>query len=293
LKAAAFSYHRPETKEDALAMLGTLENARLLAGGQSLIAMLNTRYVLLDHLIDVKRIRGLDQIVISHDRITIGALAKQATVLADENILRVAPIFAEALHYVGHLQTRNRGTIGGSIAHMDPAAELMAVASALDATITAESARGKKEIPIADYPLGYMTPSLEPDEMITQIGFRLPAKNHGWAFTEFVQRHGDFAIVGVAVILEKSDAANSISHARIALIGMGPGPIRLHEAEALLTGKSLTPQNAEACAEIARRVDAMTDTMASAKFRQKLARVLTRRALLTAARRMNLESRFS
>ena len=253
-------------------MFASLENARLLAGGQSLIAMLNTRYVMLDHLIDLKRIPGLDGVEINEKSVRIGALTRQNHAMHHAELIQRAPIFSETLRYVGHTQTRNRGTIGGSIAHMDPAAELMGVAALLDATIHAESVRGSRDIPIAGYPLSYMTPNLQPDEMITAVSFRLPAETHGWAFTEFVQRHGDFAVVGAGAILQKSPANDAFEMARIVLIGTGPAPLRLYDAEKLLVGEKFTPQIAEACADIARRAEAMGDTMASSAFRQRLRR---------------------
>lgn len=286
MKSAPFSYHRPATKSEALAMLGNFDNARLLAGGQSLVAMLNMRYVIVDHLIDINRADDLVGIELGQDTVVIRAMTRQCEVLEHDELRSRAPIFAEALRYVGHLQTRNRGTVGGSIAHMDPAAELMGIASLLDATVHAESLRGRRDIPIADYPAAYMTPRLEPDEMIAAVSFRLPMQGHGWSFAEFAQRHGDFAIVGVGAILEKSKTRDAIAKARIALIGVGTAPRRLPEAEKLLIGEQATQQTIAAAAEMAGRTEAMADAMASAAYRQRLAKVLTRRALMEAATRM-------
>lgn len=286
MKSAPFNYHRPATKSEALAMLGNLDNARLLAGGQSLVAMLNMRYVIVDHLIDINRVDELAGIELGQDTVVIRAITRQREVLEHDALRRRVPVFAAALRHVGHLQTRNRGTVGGSIAHMDPAAELMGVASLLDATVHAESQRGRRDIAIADYPVGYMTPCLEPDEMITAVSFRLPEQGHGWSFAEFAQRHGDFAIVGVGVILEKPKTSEAIGAARIALIGIGTAPRRLPEAEKLLIGEEATPKVIAAAAEVARRTETMGDAMASAEYRQRLAGVLTRRALAEAAAHM-------
>ena len=284
MKAAPFAYQRPGDTAEALALLGQLENARLLAGGQSLVSMLNLRYAIVDHVIDLNRVAGLTGIECGAEQATIRAMTRQHVILDHPELRERAPIFAAALRYVGHLQTRNRGTLGGSLAQMDPAAELMGIASLLDAEIHVESQRGARDIAIADFSAGYMTPSLEPDEMITAVAFRLPAAGHGWGFQEFAQRHGDFAIVGVAAILEGT--VERITGARIALIGIGAAPRRVAEAEALLCGAPLTADAIAAAAEAARRIETMEDAMVSAAYRQRLAGVLTRRALAEAAARL-------
>ena len=282
MKSAPFDYHRPADEAEALEMLGRLDNAKLLAGGQSLVAMLNMRYAMPDHLIDINRIPSLAGIAIEGDTVRIGAMTRQCTVLAHEALRARVPVIAEALDFTGHLQTRNRGTVGGSLGHMDPSAEIMGLAALLDATIHVAKAGVERDIAIADWPMGFLTPSIEPDEMIRAISFAPPGPRHGSAFTEFAQRHGDFAIVGAGAILE---GGATITAVRIVLIGVSHGPVRLHEAEALLIGQAPTEAAFAAAAEIARQVDALEDA-ASAAYRQRLAGVLTKRVLATAAARM-------
>ena len=197
MKPAPFKYHRAETIKDATDMLATLENARPLSGGQSLMAMMNLRYVMVDHLIDLNPVSDLAGIRIEGDRVHLGGMTRQRAVLESDEIAARAPVITEALGFVGHVQTRNRGTVGGSLAHMDPAAELMGIAALFDAEITLSSTRGERTVPIAEYPLGYMTPNIEPDEILTGVSFDLWPAGHGYDFREFAQRHGDFAIVGV------------------------------------------------------------------------------------------------
>ncbi|MGF7159342.1 carbon-monoxide dehydrogenase medium subunit [Rhodoligotrophos appendicifer] len=283
MKAAAFEYHRPGTAAEALDLAASLENAKFLAGGQSLVAMLNMRYAIVDHLIDLNRVADLAGISLVGNALRIGAMTRQKTLKSDTSVARRAPIFAAALDHVGHLQTRNRGTIGGSLGHMDPSAELLALAVLHDAVVEVKSRSAAREIAIADYPIAYMTPSIEPQEMITSVTFRLPAEHHGWGFHEFAQRHGDFAVVGVAALMELSDG--KIARAAISLFGVGMAPVRLASAEVMLAGEAPRPELFEAAAASLDGVDFSTDAMASGAYRQRLARVLTRRALTDAARR--------
>lgn len=283
MKAAAFSYYRPQSKAEALEMAATLENAKFLAGGQSLIAMLNMRYVFVDHLIDLNHIDELSGLKVSGDALRVGAMTRQSVLKADAGVAGRAPIFAAALDYVGHLQTRNRGTVGGSLGHMDPAAELMGLAMLLEATVEVESQRGRREIAIADYPAGYMTPSIEPDEMITAVTFRLPHARYGWGFHEFAQRHGDFAIVGVAAIIEMS--GELVERAVISLFGIGMAPVRVVEAEAMLAGQRPSSEAFKAAAASLDGIEFSSDAMAGSEYRRRLARVLIGRALQDASRR--------
>ena len=284
MKPAPFAYHRPESKAEALSLLANLDEARLLAGGQSLVPMLNMRYAIVDNLIDVNRLPDLDGIALEGDRLTVGAMTRQRDLLAHEGIATRAPIIAEALGHVGHLQTRNRGTVGGSLAHMDPAAELLGLAALLDATVRVEREGGAREIAIPDFPVTFMTPDLQPDEMITSVRFDLPAAGHGWGFHEFAQRHGNFAVVGAGALLEL-DAEGAVAAARLALIGVAHGPVRLEEAEALLEGEQPDESAFRAAAETLGSMEMIGDALASAAYRRRLAKVLLRRALADAADR--------
>ncbi len=283
MKAAAFDYHRPETRAEALELAGSLENAKFLAGGQSLVAMLNMRYAIVDDLIDLNRVPDMAGIEISGNSMRIGAMTRQKTLKADPEVARRAPIFGAALEFVGHLQTRNRGTVGGSLCHMDPAAELVALASLHDAVVTVESRSQSREIPIAEFPLTFMTPSIAPDEMVTAVTFALPAERHGWGFHEFAQRHGDFAVAGVAALVEMS--GDVIGRAAISLFGIGMSPVRAERAEALLAGEAPTPAAFEAAAATFDEIEFSSDAMAGGAYRRRLAKVLTQRALGDAVRR--------
>lgn len=285
MKAPSFTYHRPEARDEALQMLASLPSARLIAGGQSLVPMLNMRYVFVENLIDINRIPDLSGIEIAGGTARIGAMTRQRVLLENGALRERAPIVAEALRFVGHLHTRNRGTIGGSLAHMDPAAELVAIATLLDATIHVDSVRGRRDVPIDDFPVSYMTPQLEPDEMIAAVSLRLPESGHGWSFLEFAQRHGDFAIAAVGALVRFGAPGGPVAEARIVLSGVDFAPCRLGDAERLLVGAVPSAALIEAAAAIASEGDAPSDAMASGSYRRHLAMVLTRRALTEALAR--------
>src|SRR5271163_1850102 len=166
MKPPNFSYHDPRTTADAVGLLSSLENAKLLAGGQSLMPMLNMRFVLPDHIIDLNRVEGLNYINAHGDTLEIGAMTRQRDIEFSDIVKKKCPLMHEAIAQVGHRQTRNRGTIGGSLCHLDPSAELVSVASALDAVVTVAGKDGERQIAFADFPRGYMTSGVEPDEML-------------------------------------------------------------------------------------------------------------------------------
>lgn len=172
MKPPPFSYHDPQSVDDAIALLSQHENAKILAGGQSLMPMLNMRYVLPDHVIDINKIEGLSYIRDDGETLEIGAMTRQRDLEYSDSVKRLCPLMDEALQQIGHRQTRNRGTIGGSLSHLDPAAELPAVCAATDAVIQVQGPNGRREIPFAEYPAGYMTPSFEMDEIL--VGIRIP-----------------------------------------------------------------------------------------------------------------------
>ncbi|NKC33515.1 FAD binding domain-containing protein [Falsiroseomonas selenitidurans] len=278
MKPARFAYHDPDHLAEALALLARLENARVLAGGQSLMPMLAMRVAMPDHLIDLNRIPGLDGIVVAEGSLRIGAMARQRRIEDSPAIRAACPLMTEALGLVGHIQTRNRGTIGGSLCHLDPSAELVTVAAALDATIEVASATGTRDIGIADFPLGLMTPSLAAEEMV--VGLRIPLwpAGHGACFTEFARRHGDYAIVSAAALL-LPDAQGRIARVSLTLGGVSAGPLRLAAAEAMLLGEAPSPALFRAAASCCAGIDAMEDPQAPAWYRRRLATVLVRRAL--------------
>jgi CO/xanthine dehydrogenase FAD-binding subunit len=288
VKPPPFAYHAPQTVAETVGLLATLDNARLLAGGQSLMPMLAMRFAFPDHLIDLNRVAALNGIALDGQTLRIGAMTRQRDVLDDPVVQQRLPLMAEALTLVGHRQTRNRGTIGGSLCHLDPAAELVAVAAALDATCDIVGPDGARSIPMAEFPLGYMTPSLTPQEMLTAVSIPLPPARHGHCFTEFSRRHGDFAIVSAAAVLTL-DRGGRIDHASVTLGGVGAVPLRLTAAEASLRGN---PPSAALFAEVARgcdAIEAMEDAQVPAWYRRRLAVVLVRRALDTAHTRLTAQ----
>lgn len=278
MKPPQFVYHDPDTLSEAVNLLARLENARPLAGGQSLMPMLNMRYAFPDHLVDLNGVPELSYLLVEDGVVDIGAMTRQRALERSEVIRRHCPLLQEALCEVGHVQTRNRGTLGGSLCHLDPAAELPVVASALDATVSVTSTRGTRSVPMSAFPAFYMTPAIEPDELVTGVRFTPWSAAHGHAFVEFARRRGDFAIVAVAILLERTGDA-SISRVRITLGGVGPTPVRCTAAEDLLLERGGGEGNVRAAAEVCAEIEATGDVHAPAGYRRHLASVLVRRAL--------------
>jgi carbon-monoxide dehydrogenase medium subunit len=285
MKPPPFSYHDPRTLGDAVALLGRLDNAKLLAGGQSLMPMLNMRFVQPDHVIDLNRVEGLSFIREVDGALEIGAMTRQRDLEFSELVARRCPLMEEAIRLVGHRQTRNRGTLGGSLCHLDPAAELVSVAAALDATVIAAGPHGQREIAFAEFPVAYMTPAIEPNELLTAVRLPIWPKDHGFAFIEFARRHGDFAIVSAAALLLE-DGTGRISRARVIIGGMGMLPIRAAELEQALIGHAPDDKVLREACETCRKLDAIDDVHAPAAYRQHLATVLSRRALEQASARL-------
>ena len=281
MKPPPFRYHDPRTVADAVGLLATLENAKVLAGGQSLMPMLAMRFVLPDHVIDLNRVEGLSFIQDGGGGLDIGAMTRQRDIEFSDLVGRRCPLMSEAIRNVGHRQTRNRGTLGGSLCHLDPAAELVVVAAALDATVTVAGRRGTRRVAFADFPLAFMTPAVEPDELLQQVSFPSWPAGHGHAFVEFSRRHGDFAIVSAAALLEE-DASGKIRRAAVALGGVGAAPVRMTEVETALVGQTASAALFAEAGERCRTIDAMGDVHAPASYRRHLAAVLSRRALETA-----------
>ena len=287
MKPPDFAYHAPHTLAETLHLLATLDNARLLAGGQSLMPMLAMRFAFPDHVIDLNCVDGLAGIAQQGETLVIGAMTRQRDLLDHPTVQRRMPLLAEALALVGHRQTRNRGTIGGSLCHLDPAAELVAVMTALDATVEIAGPTGRRTLKMAEFPLGYMTPALEPYEILTAIRVPLPPPHHGACFLEFSRRHGDFAIVSAGAMLTLSGTGTgTIATASIVLGGVGAVPVRLTAAETRLTGQRPDETLFAHAADTAGSIDAMEDALIPAWYRARLAVTLTRRALISAHRRL-------
>lgn len=285
MKPAAFDYHRPKTLDEALQLAAELDDAKLLAGGQSLMPMMNFRFVMPDHVIDLNRIAELSGIDESGSRLVIGAMTRQRDIEQSPLVQHKAPLIPEAYALVSHRQIRNRGTLGGSLCHLDPASEQPCFLAAQGATLVVRSIRGERRIGIGEWAQGYMTPALESDEVLRAIEVDLWPRGHGFSFTEYARRHGDYAIVGVAV-LATCDSQRRFTKLAIALCGVGPGPVRLGALERSLEGQFADESALVVAESSARGVDAMSDAHVTSDYRCHLAGVLTRRALASAIRRM-------
>jgi carbon-monoxide dehydrogenase medium subunit len=290
MKPPLFSYHDPRTMADVVGLLTTLDNAKLLAGGQSLMPMLNMRYVLPDHVIDLNRVDGLSFIREHDGALEIGAMTRQRDLEFSDLVRERCPLMYEAIRQVGHRQTRNRGTLGGSLCHLDPSAELVSVAAAVDAKVAVAGKNGTRSIDISSFPAGYMMPSIDLDELVTGATFPCWSPGHGYAFVEFARRHGDFAIVSAAVLLEE-DTNGKVTRASVTLGGIGPAPVRASEVEQALIGETIEEKRLRKICETLRTLDAVDDIHAPASYRQQLATVLSRRALLKAHERVGLGTR--
>jgi aerobic carbon-monoxide dehydrogenase medium subunit len=288
MKPAPFDYHAPRRLEEAAELLASLPNAKVLAGGQSLVPMMNFRYVIVDHLVDLAGIEDLRGIDVAGGRLRIGAMMRQRDLELSPEIARHCPLLVEALRHVGHRQTRNRGTIGGSLAHADPAAELPAVCAAYDAVVHVASVRGLRAVPFRNFSAGFMATALSPDEMIAAIDLPLWSENSGHGFHEFARRHGDFALAGAAALLDV-DTAGIVRHAALTVFGVATQPTRLDAAEATLTGKVPDATAIQSAAAAAWLIEPISDIHASGEYRRHLAQVLSARALTDAARRAGVD----
>ncbi len=286
MKPPVFEYHLPTSVTEALDLLGSLgSEAKVLAGGQSLLPVLSLRLSQPANLVDINKLAELGTISAWDGGVAIGATVRQRAAERSALVKERVPLLAEALPYVGHAQIRNRGTVCGSLAHADPAAELPALALALDAQLVARSTRGERIISAADFFHGYLTTALEPEELLAEVRFPGGPSGAGWSFQEVSRRHGDFALVGVACGVAL-DADARVTEARIALTGCGAGPLRARAAEQLVRGQTLSPDALSSAAEsAAREIDPTTDVHASAAYRRHLASVLVKRALGEAAQR--------
>ena len=277
MKPAPFAYHDPTLIGEAVAILARFENARPLAGGQSLVPMMNFRYAAPDHLVDLNGIEALRGMDVGAS-LSFGAMTRQRDVEFSTDVAQACPILIAALRHVGHRQTRNRGTIGGSLCHLDPAAETPAIMMLHDAVLTTQSASGTRDLPMSEFALGFMTSALEPDELLTRISFEAWAQGHGWGFEEYARRHGDFAIASAGVLLTL-DARGAVERFAMVIGGLGPTPQRLHDFEAQALGAMPDDDFIKAAANAAASVEAMDDAHVSARYRQHLAGVLSARAL--------------
>ena len=281
MKPAPFEYVRPASVAEAISALAEGGYAaKALAGGQSLIPAMNFRLaqpaVLVD-LGDLDELRGI------HPRddggLVIGAMTLHREVEHSSLVAEHAPLLSEVMPWIAHPQIRNRGTVGGSLAHADPAAELPSVMQVLDAVLHVRGPDGERTVPIDEFYYGLFTTALEPDELLTAIEIPPPPAGSRSAFEEVSRRHGDFALAGVAAVIEQAEDG-TVARARLSLLSVGDGPILAERAMASLTGRALTTESIrEAAALTAEDLDPPGDIHASAEFRRHLAGVLTTRAL--------------
>lgn len=280
MKAAAFAYHRPGTVEEAVDLLAEYgDEAKILAGGQSLVPMLAMRLTHFDNLIDISRIDGLLGIDLRDGEIRIGAATPHAFVGMDDEVADSVPLLTLATPYIGHFQIRTRGTLGGAIAHADPAAEYAAVALALDARMEAVSPRGARDIPAVEFFTGLWENSMAADEILTAVHFPVWGTKSGFAVEEFARRHGDFAIAGAAVAVELDDESR-VSRCGIGLLGLGSTPLRGSAAEEAVIGRAVGDITAPEIGRLA--IDGLHDIPAdlqgSAAYRAKVGATMVARA---------------
>jgi carbon-monoxide dehydrogenase medium subunit len=287
MKPPKFDYHAPRSVDEAVALLERYGgDAKVLAGGQSLMPMLNFRLARPAALVDVNRIGALAYIREENGTVAFGAVTRQRTVEFSPVVATRLPLLREATRWVGHLPIRSRGTIGGSLAHADPSAEYPAVLTALDGEVVVQGPTGRRTVRAPALFETYLTTKLAPEELLVEV--RLPAMpaGAGYAFEEFARRHGDFAIVGIAAMIVRQDGRCVV--ARLATAGAGPVPVRLRAAEEILERDGLDgPAIEAAAARAAELVQPDSDVHASAEYRRHLTRVLTGRAIrraLTVAR---------
>ncbi len=280
MKPAAFDYHRPDTVDDALGLLAELgDDAKILAGGQSLVPMLAMRLAYFDHLIDISRLPALQGIDRRGDELWIGAGTTEATVGADAQVRQDVPLLTRATPFVGHFQIRNRGTLGGSIAHADAAGEYPAVALTLDAVMEVQSPRGRREIAAADFFAGLWETTMDPDEVLTGTRFPVWHGRSGFAVEEFSRRHGDFAIAGALVAVQLDDR-DRVSRCAIGLLGMGSTVRRATAAEVAAVGRPVGELVPEEIGEAAMSGldDVPNDLQGSASYRLKVGAAMATRA---------------
>ncbi len=280
VKNPAFIYHRPVGLDETLSLLADVgHDAKILAGGQSLLPTMALRLGPPEQLIDISRVPGLDGISVSATgEVTVGALVRHATVEHSADVGRYAPLVAETMPYIGHRAIRNRGTLVGSIAHADPAAELPAVCLALNATLRAVSTDGTRDIPAAEFFEGYLQTALKPNELLQQVTFPAWPSTSGGALVEVSRRHGDYALVGLACALDVRDGV--VASASLAFFSVGSTAQRVSEAEAHLVGSEPSAELFARAAEVvSEALNPAPDVHGTTAYRKHLAGVLTERGL--------------
>jgi carbon-monoxide dehydrogenase medium subunit len=284
MKLPAFEYACPTTLTEAVSLLAARDgDAKAIAGGQSLVPMMAFRVASPSLLVDLRRLPGLKEITISQAGVRLGAMVRWRDILDDARLATAFPLLVAAVRHVAHYQIRNRGTVGGSIAHADPAAEMPGIVVACDAEIAVTGKAGARTIAAKDFFLSALTTALKPDEIITEIRFPAWPAGRRFGFEEFALRRGDFAIAAAAVFYDL-DAGGRAANAHVGVIGVGDRPMRLPSVEAVLNGARVDAQViAKAAAAASAAVTPQDDIHASAAYRRSLVGTMVERALATAA----------
>ncbi len=283
MKAAPFAYHRPDSVDAAVALLGEYgDDAKILAGGQSLVPMLAMRLTHFENLVDISRIdelRSIDYRDGKESTVWIGAGTPHALVGMDDEVAESVPLLTLSTPHIGHFQIRTRGTLGGAIAHADPAAEYAAVALALDATVEAVSPRGRRQIPASEFFTGLWETALAADEILTAVGFPVWSGRCGFSVREFARRHGDFAIAGATVAIQLDDRDN-VTRCGIGLLGLGSTPERGTPAEEAVVGRPVTDITADELGRLAMSglQDVPADLQGTASYRTRVGATMVARA---------------
>lgn len=278
MKPGRFVYHRPESLDAALQLLAEYdEEATPLAGGQSLVPLMNMRLSRPEHLVDLNRCTELDYVQVTEDQLVVGALARQREVELDRDATRACPLLPLMLGHVGHSAIRNRGTVCGSLAHADPAAELPAAAITLDARMALCRQGDRRELAASEFYLGPFTTNRQPDELLVEVSFPVDPTMR-YSFLEMSRRHGDFAIAGVAAAVRLQDGR--AVDVRLGLVGVAPAPLRAARAEQALVGKASSPELLRHVGELASEdCDPVSDIHGSSDYRRQLVNVLTQKVL--------------
>jgi carbon-monoxide dehydrogenase medium subunit len=284
VKPAPFEYHAPETVDDAVALLAEhADDVKPLAGGQSLVPMLALRLTRFEHLVDLNTVDGLAGVTRANGTLTVGAMTRQRVLERDDEVAAAVPLLARATPFIGHVQIRNRGTVGGSLAHADPASELPTVALTLDAELEIAGTGGAgRRVPAADFFVGTWTTTLADDELLVAAHFPVWSGSCGFGFEEMARRLGDFALAGVSCAVERrSDGA--VERAAIGMFGMAATPVRAPEAEAGLVGRSPSAEDLVEIGHLAAAgTDPSDDVHASGSYRKRVGAHLVTRALTQA-----------
>jgi aerobic carbon-monoxide dehydrogenase medium subunit len=286
MKPGLFAYAAPRSLEETLSLLREHgDEAKILAGGQSLIPLLNMRLAMPELLVDINNIAGQNEIE-DNARLSIGPLVRQSELERAPGLAARHPLLADAIRWVGHSQIRNRGTVLGSLAHADPAAELPVAFQAMEGEMEIDGSRGRRVIPAVDFFVHVMTTAIEPDEMLVRASVSRRTGDAGSAFLEVARRHGDFAVASVAVVLTREE--DSCRAVRIAMGGVGPVPLRARRAEQALEGANVDTRAFDGAAELAAaEAEPVSDVHGTVEYRRDLVRTLVRRALAKAADRAN------